>query len=195
MLPLVSHVKKYDKQYIIFDFDKTLFHIQLDWENYFDDIKEMLISNNADILKQYELENISWSEMQNMYVSQYGDSLKDIICENNKRAEKKLFRGVIANEPLLEELTQIPNCTFYIWSSNVKELIEQVLLEYNIRHLFSKIISRSEVSFLKPKPEGFTLINSNNYKPAEFLFVGDSIADEQAAAILDIDFYKIEYFL
>jgi FMN phosphatase YigB (HAD superfamily) len=63
--------------------------------------------------------------------------------------------------------------------------VEHALLELGIRHHFSKVITRNDVRFAKPHPEGWSLLGGGTPR-AQYLFVGDSSNDEGAAEALGL---------
>lgn len=183
------------KTHLIFDFDKTLFHLLLNWDTFFDPIRTNLKKIDSSLIDDYEKGKVDWSIVQNLYVKKGGKKIKEMIISNNIHSETKLFRKEIPNLDLLKFIETSDDHKFHIWTSNTKELIKPILKKYSILGKFDKIISRSEVTFLKPNPEGFIEhINKREKKNEKFLFIGNSQNDREAAKRAGIDFYLIDYF-
>jgi HAD superfamily hydrolase (TIGR01549 family) len=90
-------------------------------------------------------------------------------------------------------LALVKDCAeLYIWTSNDEKTVAPILNELNINKLFKKIITRNNVNYIKPNPEGFYLINKENNSKANYLLVGDSDADKGAAIESGIDFFNIK---
>lgn len=192
----LDYITSSQKTHIIFDFDKTLFKLVLDWDKYFDNIKEELIVTDAKLYRSYCIGNLNWSEMQNLYIKKYGDKLRKLICKNNIKAETQLFENAIENKSLINRIETIDDeYNLYIWSSNVEELIKKILNEHKILRKFKRVIARNHVSFLKPNPEGFYLIYNPKIPLTSYLFVGNSISDKRASEVANIDYFQVTYFI
>lgn len=191
---LFKYILENNKKHIIFDFDKTLFKLIIDWDKYFEKIDSKLISVDISIYSDYKNELINWCEMQNLYVERYGVSMEELICSNNINSELKLYKKSIPNKNLINLINNLDKYFLYIWSSNTRELITKILDQNNILANFKKIVCRNDVQFLKPKPEGFLKLKNPNVPLKSYLMIGDSINDENAAKNIGIDFYKINFF-
>lgn len=191
---LFKYILENNKKHIIFDFDKTLFKLIIDWGKYFEKIDSKLISVDKSIYSDYKNELINWCEMQNLYVERYGVSMEELICSNNINSELKLYKKSIPNKNLINLINNLDKYFLYIWSSNTRELITKILDQNNILTNFKKIVCRNDVQFLKPKPEGFLKLKNPNVSLKSYLLIGDSINDENAAKNIGIDFYKINFF-
>ena len=194
MKNLFKYILKNNKKQIIFDFDKTLFKLIIDWEKYFQEIENKLISIDKSIYSDYINKLINWCEMQNLYVERYGVSMKKLICANNINSELYLYKKSIPNKYLINLINKLDKHFLYIWSSNTRELIIKILEQNNILIKFKKIVCRNDVQFLKPKPDGFLKLKDPNVSLKSYLLIGDSKNDENAAKNIGIDFYKINYF-
>lgn len=64
----------------------------------------------------------------------------------------------------------------------------------NIFDKFNKIITANDVFFVKPNPEGFSLINGFEENKSKFLMIGDSNADLNVAKAAGIDFLDCDRF-
>lgn len=189
-----EYIAKQKKKYIIFDFDETLFQLHLNWEQYFDDIRADLKALDRQLFEDYEAYRISANVMQNKFIAKHGEKAKRILAEKNRHMEKKLLFGVTPNYALLASLPALQHVEKYVWSSNGRDVIEEVLKKYEMLDHFEKIISRTEVGMIKPHPEGFEYIKRPYHEIKDFVFVGDSLADKGAAEALGMDFYLIDYF-
>lgn len=181
-----------DKEHIIFDFDKTLFWLDLDWEHYFDDIMYDMKKLDSGLFDKYEQGVISWSDMQNRYVAQFGPMILKKVKHNSDVAERKLFRRAVPNEELVTLVRFLDrSIALSIWSSNNKEIIKDILYEYDLLERFQTIVSRDEVEMLKPYPEGFLKIHDGQMSKSKYLMIGNSEADSLAAKAAGIDFHLI----
>lgn len=190
---LQTYVKKYNKTQLIFDFDRTLFQLLIPWEKWLDDIKNKLLYFDAGIIEDYKKKKISLSELENRYVEKYPQT-KELMINNALSFEKTFLKGEKPNNELLSFIRTNLAYTLYIWSSNTPPTIDSILSTYNLRMYFQTIITRLDVRLIKPDSEGFTKIYNPSIPKQEYLFVGDSKDDAQAAKSAGIDFFHIKYF-
>lgn len=182
------------KTHLIFDFDKTLFKLILDWDRYFNFIENELIRIDKSIFWKYRGDEISWSEMQNLYISQYGTEVQKLIYQNNIKAETKLLTGIKVNKELIDFIKEPSSYKMFIWSSNVKPVISKILRNYGLLGKFNKIVGRLDLVLLKPEPEGFEKICEPNISRDKYLMIGNSLADKEAAKRIGIDLFLVDYF-
>ena len=69
---MYNDITKNKKTHLIFDFDETLFFLQLPWEKCLELIQEELIAMDNDLYNSYLSMRITWASLQNEYVSKYG---------------------------------------------------------------------------------------------------------------------------
>ncbi|MFA6047609.1 MAG: HAD-IA family hydrolase [Parcubacteria group bacterium] len=183
-----EYLRSKSKKHIIFDFDQTLCDLLINWDDWAKEMKALYLSFRINL----DPEKHGHLELQNMCVEKYGDEARDKILEINYRNEKdcslgyKLLPATISILSLAKNLARL-----YIWSSNDRLTIKPILDEVGVEKLFSKIITRNDVTYVKPNPEGFYLIYNKNNPKSEYLMIGDSQADEKAAKEAGIDFLKI----
>jgi HAD superfamily hydrolase (TIGR01549 family) len=195
MDPLNEYIFNFKKTHLIFDFDKTLFKIIIDWDKYFDNIENELIHYDKKLFNNYQNGLVSWCDMQNLYIDRYGPEMRKMICINNIQSENSLITDAIPNISLLNLIKSNDKLFLSIWSSNTKISIQNILRKYHILDKFDKIICRDDLKYLKPNPEGFSKIYQPKTTLDKYLFIGDSINDSNAALNCKIDFYKISYFV
>lgn len=85
------------------------------------------------------------------------------------------------------------NCMF-VYSSNSRSVVEAGLEELGILQVFDRIITRDDVSKVKPDPEGLCLLEGFEESKDDYLMVGDSDGDREVARVAEIDFLKCDYF-
>lgn len=195
-ISLEQYLKQNPKTHLLFDLDETICWLILPWEHWEDKIKSKLITLDQTIYQKYTTGKISLSELQNQYVSLF-PKLKKVFIHNNEQFETTHLQKILPNSQLLKFLKTHSNSqkyTFYLWTSNTHTTAKQVLQKYALTNTFKKIITRNNVRMLKPNTEGFTLIKEKNIPLANYLFIGDSQSDKQAAHAADIDFFKINFF-
>ena len=54
-------------------------------------------------------------------------------------------------------------------------------------------MSRSDVDYLKPNPDGFKLIDDGKTNIDQYLFIGDSSNDEGATKALGMDYFEVSF--
>lgn len=192
---LGRYIEKNDKTDIIFDLDGTLFRLNIPWERWDFGIRETLIKIDSSIYETYSAGNISLSELENRYTSTFGATLKKILIDH-RRTFEATYRGISTpNQDLLRFLNKSHNYRKnYIWSSNTRSTIENVLEQYGISELFDTIVSGDDVNLLKPEPEGFFSLYTPDRAKEKYLMIGDSPLDMRAAENAGIDFFVTEHW-
>ena len=99
------------------------------------------------------------------------------------------------HDELIATLTDLAAAGIWLglWTSNVQATARYVLEDVGLISAFSAMATRDSVAYIKPHPEGWRHL----YDGAplnEYLFVGDSINDQQAAAAVGIDYFNVTYF-
>lgn len=191
---LQEYIQKYQKTHLIFDFDETIFRLILPWEMCFSLKEKELRELDNDLVEFYFQAKVRWSDLQNTLITKHGERARKIILENNRRFETELLEGVEINHELLEFVRSNTDKKLYIWSSNTKDVIEKVLEDFAIKDRFEKIITRTELTMLKGHPEGFDMIADGQTPKEQYVMIGDSSHDKNAAENAGIDFYQISYF-
>jgi len=191
-MALLDYLDKYPKNHIIFDFDNTIVSLQIDWSRWFEGIEPELINLDEEILKAKREGKISLSQLQNLYVEKFGDNIRDKIIAHNQEFEKAA-NGYKVNQKLVDDIHALKGCK-YLWTSNTRLTVVPILNEIGLFEEFEKMITRSDVSFVKPEIEGFEFIYNPEIAKDEYLLVGDSGSDEKAAKRAGIDFYKVTHF-
>jgi phosphoglycolate phosphatase-like HAD superfamily hydrolase len=176
---------------IIFDFDLTIAKMDIDWSGWHTGIAEVYADFDRD---HGYARGASPFGFYNAMAAKYGDRLIEAVRAFNAEYERIHTKGFIPSNQLVTLIHSIPDKRLYIFSSNSRNTVEKGLIQLQLRTNFRQIISRDEVRFLKPDPEGFGLIEGFERRKDSFLMVGDSSSDEQAARSAGIDFFKYDEF-
>ncbi len=189
---LTQVLKKGNKKALIFDFDETLFFLILPWEKHRQELVE--IAMELGIPNDKMAPGIT--TLTNQIISLHGSIVRDKLYQKAADFEKNELREVMVNEELVNFVyEQRYNYEFFIWSSNMSSTIEPVLEQYNLKEVFSRVVTKDKVDLIKPYPDGFYQIhNPDKYKRSDYIMIGDSQHDQMAAERAGIDFFKIKYF-
>ena len=193
-MDLLEYINKYNKTHIIFDFDATLFLLVLPWAHWYEGLKAEMVKYDATIWDEFEQKTISQAEMQNKYMHNHGEAVRNFMNEHSRVFETEQLVRHEPNTDLLQVLEQLQDRELFIWSSNTSSIIEKVLVETKLSHYFKKDITRDKVQFIKPHPDGFEQIHDPNVPIECYLMVGDSSHDRGAAEAAGIDFYLTDFF-
>ena len=190
-MSLSDYLKRHQKSHLIFDFDETLIKLIIPWQVEFSvgSIKDDLLALDKSIYESFAKNKISFSELQNEYISRFGAKIKDLIIKNNIHFESTYLKDILANPDLIEFVKRDTEHVMLIWSSNTKPTVERALKKFNLEGKFSKIITREDVTLIKPYLEGFEKLYDPSVPKNMYLFVGDSKFYRLAAKEADIDFY------
>lgn len=199
MSQLTDYLHQHPKQVLIFDFDNTLFHLELPWDEYIDEVLK-IIEKEAPEWEAQHLDSVSFV---NNYIDvlvdvlgKHGDNILQKINEYSARFERERLRGYKENRELTSQLATLSKkYDLYLWTSNMEATVKNILDKHELTQYFKQLITRDKVRLIKPYPDGFELIEqAQPLEKTEYLMIGDSTADKDAAASAGIDFFPITYF-
>ena len=189
-MKLEEYLALYPKKHIIFDLDRTLAHLLIDWMAFGD-----IFSVVATFDKPLSKETIPFHELANRAIQKHGEMAQKAICEFNETYELSHYGGYTPNDELLTFIRKNQKTyPFYLWTSNARKTIQDFLQKESFITTFKTIVTREDVYFIKPNGEGFKKIYIPGTELSDYLMVGDSVVDEGGAKDAGIDFFKIDYF-
>jgi len=178
------------KKYLIFDFDRTLDTLIVDWSGSragWLDLAQKL-TGQPDL----EIEDDNPYLFQVKLIEQWGQPAVDAFQAFTRTYERENYVGHEPNMLLVNFIrNNVAKYQFYLWTNNDSETIAPALRELGLMDLFSGIISRDVVNKPKPDPEGFNQILIPETKHEAYLLIGDSINDQLGAANAKIDFIDV----
>ncbi len=178
---------------LIFDMDCTITQIQLPWGTFRENVAQQLSADTAaSFTAAFRDPSISWGSMHNSHV----DTDPDFHAIMAKKSQE--FEHQYSDHQPYRELVDMikslpPNISCIIWSSNTRDGLIRILKELGLSERIERIVSRDEVRYIKPNPEGWKLID-NGTPREKYLFIGDSINDRLVAEAIGIEYFKIGYF-
>lgn len=183
------------KKRLIFDFDETIFTLHLPWGIFIEKAYQILKDKDEKLFLDITKSDSRLMSVLNKFILNY-PNLKDEIDNWSIEFEDKYLEGYSKNSKAINFIKE--NKTrfeFFIWSSNTFDAISKVLKQNDLLDIFSNVVTREKVRFLKPEIDGFNLINSQDFKKLEYLFIGDSTYDSEAASKCEIEFIHIDKFI
>ena len=174
------------KKYLIFDFDETIFTLDLPWHVYYEEMARRLRELDPSLP-----ESKSINTFENHAVKKLGESAVQVRHQYSTEFESNHLNGV-------EELTDLTafirlhqaDYIFYIWSSNMRTTIEPILEKNKMLSIFKQLVTKGDVSLTKPYPDGFKLIfDPASQDKSEWLMIGNSLNDKGAAEEAGIDYW------
>lgn len=154
-----------DIKCIVFDFDGTIFHLDIDWDKLRQDLN--LTKKDSPSIGQH---------IQRLNSARHADL--DIFTKAELKAvgEKRLDQSI---QNVLRLLI-LRGFRLAILTRNSRRAVEKVLSNSNLAIDF--IVGREDVDLLKPDPEGLEVIlNHFKLKPHQVVLVGDTFHDLEAA--------------
>ncbi len=193
-MELTDYITDHHKKHIIFDFDDTICKMAKGGMPAYEGMCAIIAKIDPTLRDNYEHSPRSIYQLTNQAIILYGDEIQNELLQFFNTFESKLQDSEKRNDPIIEFIRQYADVyTFSIWSSNTLALIRHTLDKYQLTEKFSHIIGRDSVRLAKPYPDGFQqIVATGKYHKEDFLMVGDSESDSQAALNAGIDFYKIE---
>lgn len=170
-------------QVVIFDCDGVLF-----------DSKEANIAFYNEILAQFNLPPMSQEEVEYVHVSTAEGALNYLLARRDSHVLEEIlthkprvdytpFIRLMRMEPHLKELlSSLPPQVKRAVSTNRATTITDVLRIHGLEDEFDLVISSLDVKNPKPHPESvLKILHHFSVSPAEALFIGDSVVDQESA--------------
>jgi phosphoglycolate phosphatase len=170
-------------QVVIFDCDGVLF-----------DSKEANIAFYNQILAQFHLHPMTREEVEYVHISTAEGALRYLLARRDLNVLEELlahrprvdytpFIRLMHMEPHLKELLgSLPPQIKRAVSTNRATTITDVLRIHGLEDEFDLVISSLDVKNPKPHPESvLKILHHFSLSPAEALFIGDSVVDQESA--------------
>lgn len=192
---MLTQLKRYsqDKQFFVFDFDRTLAKMEIDWSGWHIQLANLFDKYDSHLDVNQKPIPHSW-HYRNQLVEIYGDNLLNEIREMTTNYESKFLNALTPNTELVNFIQTTNFLTFYVYSSNSKKTVITGISELGLLEYIRAVVSLDDVRFIKPNPEGFYLFDNFEQKKSQFLMIGDSEADQKAAQAAGIDFVECKTF-
>ena len=190
---MINKLKRYtsNKKFLIFDFDRTLAKMEIDWTDWHPGVEK--IYAQFDPNHGYQCGK-NPHEYNNKLVKKYGTELVKKLIHFNTQYEATHLMGFTPYHELVNFITNNNSCTLYIYSSNSRQTVKRGLREMKIANKFKQIITRDDVKYIKPDPQGLYLINGFAENKEKFLMIGDSDSDKDVSKAGGIDYLECNYF-
>lgn len=191
-IALSQYLQHNPKKQLIFDFDETILTLQLPWDIFRIELRKILSQFDRALVNQYP--NDSTSILQNKIIAKHGLKAKKAVWAYCQQFETQLLTGIIPNKPIINFIKiNYSDLHLYIWSSNMRTTVINALSKYHLQNYFRKIITKNDLNYVKPNPEGFYIIfDAKKNRKKDFLFIGDNENDRLAAQNASIDFFNIK---
>ncbi len=194
MTPVVENLYQYlevhPKKCLIFDFDETIFTLELPWDTYFAEMRKRLYSLDPGLATIQ-----SMAECENEATRRFGEQARQMRYEYSAFFESAYLAVVIQHKDLTDVIRkERQKYSYFLWSSNMRSTIEPELEKAGLLSHFERLVCKDDVSLIKPEPEGFSLIfDGTQHQPSEYLMIGNSHHDRAAAEAAGIDFFLVKH--
>jgi hypothetical protein len=121
------------KKYLVFDFDKTLAQMEIDWGEWYPGIIEVYARFDPNHGFEY---GKNPHEYQNKLVKKHGLPLREAITVFNHNYEAKHLMGFTPNQELVDLITSLTNHVLYVYSSNTSPTVKKGLEELGVNSYF-----------------------------------------------------------
>ncbi len=189
-MQLREYLAKNPKKHLIFDYDETIARIEMDWSQYHPEMNKIYRQFDPSEKHPAFRKYISCND----FVREYGLEIVGLIKKATEEYELSHNHGLTPNPELVELIQNNTDYVMHVYSSNSRKSVVSGLKQLGILDKFDKIVTRDEVSFIKPDPDGFKLIYDPTVSKKDYLMVGNSNADQGMAEAAGIDFFLTEYF-
>jgi phosphoglycolate phosphatase len=171
---------------VIFDFDDTILHLNVDWWA----VKEEIIS-----LAKQRGENLDFQQHIISLTNTLSFSMKNEIDEIFYKHESVCVdsQNYEAFPEMIQLIKDLNNYQLGIVSGNCVNTIKKALSDLGVYDCFSFICGRELVPVNKPDPAPILkTMETLKSKKEETIFIGNSIVDELAAESAGVSFYRIK---
>ena len=174
---------------IIFDFDKTLATLRIEWQFWHEPIKQLITTYEPGFDPTTELDMSSI----HTFIEKYGEKFRDAFVKIETTVEQNHYQGYIVIPQALALLQQLhrQDKQLYLLTSNSREVVIPILDELQITGYFKKIVTVSDVPNIKPSIAPFALIHDGSPK-TDYLMVGDSVSDRGFAQNVGIKYLDVQ---
>lgn len=190
---LLEQIEKHGYSRLIFDMDCTVSRLELPWRELYKRVLPKLPTDVAEsFLASLQDPAQAWGQIHNTHVDLSAE-FQAIIAEESRHFEATNLEHQ-PNRELVEMIKGLPssiNC--YLWSSNTRDATVRILKDLGLVNKFKIVVSRDDVRYLKPDPEGWLRIDDGSPK-SDYLFIGDSRNDRMVAEAIGIDYFPINHF-
>ncbi len=176
-----------DYKNVILDFDGTLASLVMDWGEWFDGMTSIYLKYEP----SGEFVGKNFFLIQNDYVRKHGRILRDEIASFVSKYEERNIIGFEPNDELVKYVKDCPDKTYYVLSSQSRGGVLRGLKDLQIDNQITKVVSRDDVVFIKPDPEGIHKIISG-LATRDFILLGDSDVDIQTAESVGIASMRVQ---
>lgn len=192
ILAFMEWLRANSKRYVIFDVDETLLTLHIDWPAWGEAIEQLFLSYD----KNYTGSAYSgWAEAENDFMQRFGAEFRKKLIATSYRLEKQTFSGFTPNTTCIALCKAVAKSyPIGIWTSNDKRTVANPLREVGVFSLADSIVTRNEVNFLKPDPDGFRFFKKPEFSASDYVMIGDSQADKGAAKQAGISFFHVSAF-
>lgn len=180
---------------VIFDLDETLARVEVPWKEWNRWLVEDFPDDDLKPLFQeaFARERYVPGAVLNRQLARV--NMGDFIAQATEY-EIKHYEGYTPNQRLASLVPHLSGAgvQFYLWTNNTRPTAERILEEMGIAEHFQGLVTRTEVEYTKPSPDGWRHIHDGKHPLSEYLFVGDGENDRLVAEAIGIDFFYIGHF-
>lgn len=191
----MSVVEQGDYRALIFDLDETLARVEIPWAEWNrwlvedfpdDDLKPLF--RDAFARERYVPGTVLNQQLARIDMAEFTKRATEYEVEH--------YIGYTPNELLASLVPRLKRVgvQFYLWTNNTRPTAERILEEMGIAGHFEGLVTRTEVEYTKPSPDGWRHIHDDMRPLSEYLFVGDGENDRLVAEAIGIDFFYIDHF-
>jgi phosphoglycolate phosphatase len=174
----------------VFDMDETLLSLDVDWGE-----AKKAVSEFIKMRYGKEISPASFSRLFNSIADKLG---KDAFKEASKvmdSYEREGIKNLSINETSMSILKKAKDQgkLVIVYSSNSKSSIRGALKKIGVIDKIDLIVTRDDVSRIKPEPEGMVMIMKKfKLDPEETIFIGNSPGDQGAARSQNVRFVHVD---
>lgn len=173
----------------IFDLDQTILTLHIDWDAWLTVIEKTL--REYGVTYTYTSDRQTFAALNDLMMRE-GEQVRLEINQRIRDAEVEHLHGYTPISHCISFLKFLPADTHrFIWTSNALDTAQKALRDNNLIYYFEKIAARDNVPYSKPDPSGFEYLYDVTVPKSQYVMIGDSENDEEAAQNAGIDFLNV----
>ncbi len=174
---------------VIFDFDDTLVHLKVDWNDVKREVLKIAIKERIFLDSKEHLVVIG---NQLSKTSSLKNELDDVYRRYEKAAVDQSNYSAIPHMAALVKELHKEGYKVGLASGNHTSNLRAILARLGILRSFDVVCGRDSIWNNKPAPDQLVFImQRTGIEKSEVIFIGDSRYDEEAARAADVVFFKV----
>ncbi len=178
---------------VVFDFDGTLFNLELDWDRLKEDLSQYVYEN-------YNIERSFNPLVETVDELRLGHKVGENVFKGMLKVVNK-YEMEAGHKPIQKSLDLLREIKasgkkVAVFTLNTKNVVESVIEEHGLSNLIDYKVCFEDVKWHKPETEGLDAIKDHfQLGKDRIIFIGDSERDRECGVNFGVKTYDIDFVL